>query len=154
MKWPKRVAIVLVALLVLAQLIRPTLNKGGEHEGPNSLPLLYSVPGDVRIIIATSCYDCHSNKTRYPWYAQVQPVGWLLNYHIRAGKEELNMDEFGRYTQRKQRSKLKAMLNQVRDGEMPLASYKLLHREANLSKSQETSLINWLSKMVDSLSTN
>jgi hypothetical protein len=154
MKWLKRGAIIMSVFLLVAQLFRPGLNKNKVHEGPASLTLMYKIPGEVRTIIAASCYDCHSNQTRYPWYAQVQPVGWLLNYHIRAGKEELNLDEFAGYSPRRQKSKLKAMLNQVNDGEMPLTSYKLLHREARLSKSQEATLTRWLNSVIDSLNKN
>ena len=45
------------------------------------------------------------------------------------GKEELNFDEFGNYSKRRQQSKLKSIASQVNDGEMPLTSYKLLHKK-------------------------
>jgi hypothetical protein len=97
----------------------------------------------VLTIFKTACYDCHSNNTRYPWYSNVQPGGWLLASHIKNGRSALNFSEFGSYSQRKQTSKLKAIVNSLNDGTMPLKSYTLIHADARLSKDEKTLIINW-----------
>ena len=111
----------------------------------------YAVPANVQSILNTACYDCHSNNTRYPWYTNVQPAGWFLAWHIRNGKRHLNFSEFEAYSKRQQRSKFKEMAVSIKDGSMPLSSYKWLHKEANLSEEQRKTLLDWTVKMKDSL---
>ena len=98
-----------------------------------------------------SCYNCHSNNTQYPWYNKIQPVAWFLEGHIKKAKEELNFSEFGDYSKRRQKNKLKSIINQIRDNEMPLSSYTLIHRDAILSESEKSELENWISNLRDSL---
>jgi len=106
----------------------------------------YDVPKDVQNILKTSCYDCHSNNTKYPWYNKIQPVGWFLEHHINEGKKELNFSNFGTYTKRKQKHKLKAIVNQIKDNDMPLFSYTIIHRDAKISNKKSKILIDWLKK--------
>ena len=108
-----------------------------------SIEKLYPVPDSVMSILKSVCYDCHSNNTHYPWYSNIQPVALFLNRHIVEGKKELNFDEFGSYTRRRQQSKLKAIANQVRDGEMPLSSYSILHKDARLTSGQRDYIITY-----------
>ncbi|MER3525299.1 MAG: hypothetical protein C4326_14965 [Ignavibacteria bacterium] len=69
-----RIALVLAALFLVAQFIRSEKNIG-DLQSPNDITVLYPVPADVQSMLRTSCYDCHSNATRYPWYAEIQPIG-------------------------------------------------------------------------------
>lgn len=140
-----------LALFLALQLIRPAHNMGRPVPGTD-LAERYAVSPRVAGILKTSCYDCHSSHTHYPWYADIQPVGWLLANHIREGKAELNFSEFGTYSERRQLSKLKAIKNSVAKGSMPLRSYTLLHREAVLSPESKALLVNWATKAADSLS--
>ena len=78
----------------------------------------------------------------------------MLANHIRHGKKELNFNEFGSYTARRQRSKLKAIANQVKDGEMPLNSYTLMHKDARLTREQKQLIIEWVQKTKDGLEQN
>lgn len=110
------------------------------------------VPERIGSILKRSCYDCHSNATRYPWYAKVQPISWWLAGHIRDGKKELNFDEFGSYSWRRQQSKLAAVANSVEDGTMPLSSYTLIHQSAKLSATEKQLIISWMHSTKDSLS--
>ncbi len=109
---------------------------------------VYNVPEKVEVIFKTSCYDCHSNNTVYPWYNKIQPVSWVMQGHIKKGKAELNFSEFGSYSGRKQKSKFKSILSQVKDGEMPLSSYRLMHRNAKLSENDKKDLEEWINKML------
>ncbi|HYK55262.1 MAG TPA: heme-binding domain-containing protein, partial [Flavisolibacter sp.] len=82
MKRFKKIDIALVAVFVLIQFIRPPLNVANKSSSTD-LANLYSVPQNVLTVLRSSCYDCHSNHTNYPWYAHVQPIGWLLADHIK-----------------------------------------------------------------------
>ncbi|WP_435623427.1 heme-binding domain-containing protein [Flagellimonas sp.] len=113
--------------------------------------LVNDVPKQVERIITTSCYDCHSNNTDYPWYNKVQPVAWFLEDHVTHGKEELNFNEWADYSNRRKNSKLKSIISQIENGEMPLWSYTLIHREAKLSEDERNTVLDWVSKLKDSL---
>tara|TARA_R110002050_G_scaffold24157_5_gene64613 strand:- start:2321 stop:2767 length:447 start_codon:yes stop_codon:yes gene_type:complete len=139
----KITGLVLLVALVVLQFISTRSNQSTTVLSTD-FAKTYDVPEDVRSILAVSCYNCHSNNTNYPWYSRVQPVGWYLENHIKKGKEELNLSEFGSYSTRKQKSKLKSMISQVDDGEMPLASYTFIHREACLSENSKKRLVDYL----------
>ena len=142
-KW-KKAGLILLFLFGLFQFYpRPEKNISSV-EAKNSIEKLFPIPDSVLTILKSACYDCHSNNTRYPWYSNIQPVALFLNKHIVEGKKELNFDEFGNYTERRQQSKLKAIAYQVRDGEMPLYSYKLMQSEARLQKRDIQIIINWI----------
>lgn len=111
-----------------------------------------NVPKNIEIILRTSCFDCHSNNTHYPWYSNIQPVRFFMDSHINEGKEELNFNEYGNYSKRRQNSKLKAIMKEIRSNDMPLTSYTLIHKNAILSDSQKQEVIAWILKTRDSLS--
>lgn len=149
-----RKKIILLALLVVfiaLQFFQPAQNRS-DQETAAEFTKIYAVPDQIQDILKTACYNCHSNNTRYPWYAYVQPAGWMLARHIRKGKAELNFSEFGSYSSRMQAGKLKEIANQIKHNEMPLSSYKILHKNARLSDEQKNLLITWMNNAADSIS--
>ena len=149
----KRILAVLFVLFIIIQFIRPEKNKSLQPS-TNDITTKYAVPADVKNILKTSCYDCHSNNTTYPWYAEVQPVGWWLSNHVKEGKNELNFSEFAIYTIRRQYSKLNEINDQVKKDEMPLKSYRLIHRYAKLNNQQKSAIANWVTTLRDSIKAN
>lgn len=150
MKLVKRISLAVLVVLVGLQFIPTRSNQSTEVPSTDFIKT-FNVPEDVGNILSTSCYNCHSNNTIYPWYSRVQPVGLLLEYHITKGKSELNFSEFGSYSVRKQKSKLTSMTNQIEKNEMPLSSYTLIHRDARLSQESKKELVRYLSALQDRL---
>ena len=147
----KKIILLLIILFALIQFI-PEPKKNFSASTDNiSIDKLYPVSDSVINILKVACYDCHSNNTSYPWYSNLQPVALLLNNHITDGKKELNFDEFGSYTLRRQKSKFKSIASQIADNEMPLKSYKLLHANARLTKDEKQLIINWAKQHLQSL---
>ena len=149
----KKILLGLLIVLILIQFIQPARNKSFELLSTD-ITKTFSIPENVELVLQISCYDCHSNNTSYPWYSRIQPFGWLLAKHIRNGKAELNFNEFGSYSIRRQISKLNGIGNSVKDGTMPLNSYTMIHKNARLSKEDKTLLIDWATRTKDSLSSN
>jgi len=147
LKW---IGIAAAGVLLIAQFIRPPRNDAGA-ESPQDIVARFQPPQEVANILRTSCYDCHSNGTRYPWYAEVQPVGWWLNDHIADGKRHLNFTEFGSYRLRRQYSKLEEIGEQIDLGEMPLPSYLLIHTDSKLSPEGKELLVSWARATRDSM---
>lgn len=142
MKILKKIFLVIVVLLVLAQLYpRAGKNRGGNIA--NDISNKFDVPDTVMHTLTSGCYDCHSNNTVYPWYAHVQPVAAWLEHHIKEGKAELNFSEFGSYSLAKQFHKLEEINEQVKEKEMPLQSYIIIHDDARLSETQRSALASW-----------
>ncbi len=150
MSWIKKILLVLLIVFIAIQFIQPAQNKSVQVL-PTDISKTITVPENVKMILQTACYDCHSNNTDYPWYNYVQPVAWILANHIKHGKRDLNFNEFGSYPVRKQQSKLKAIADQIKDGEMPLYSYTIIHYNARLSKEQKAIIIDWAQNAQDSL---
>ena len=146
----KRFFQLLILALIVIQFFRPAKNKS-EGISKNDISTLYPVPTDVQDILKTSCNDCHSNNTVYPWYAEVQPVAWWLNEHIEDGKKDLNFSEFASYRPRRQYKKLEEINELVKENEMPLNSYLWIHKDAKLSDQQKLTLANWVEATRDSL---
>lgn len=146
----KRILLVLIVVLIGIQFIRPRKNSGGPATSDDFI-VRHTPPAEIKALLQTACYDCHSNTTRYPFYAEIQPVGWWLAKHIDDGKYALNLSEFGAYPVKKQLRKLGQMSQSLSDHEMPLPSYTWIHRDARLSEAQITTLTTWLDDLHDKL---
>lgn len=140
-----------LVIIVMIQFVRPTQNKD-KRISDADITRLYAVPDELGAILRNSCFDCHSSNTNYPWYANIQPMGWWLASHIREGKNELNFSDFGSYSQRKQSSKLEAIKNSITDETMPLPSYVFIHRKTKLSAEEKEKIKIWINDIQDSLS--
>ena len=134
---------IVIGLLIIIQFFRPEKNNSADTEFAMSTK--YEINSSVNQIMKGACYDCHSNQTEYPWYAEIQPVGWWLNDHVTDGKRHLNFSDFTRATIARQNHKFEEIVETVEEGEMPLPSYTWLglHPKGNLSEQQKTEIINW-----------
>ncbi len=150
MKRIRKAIILTFIVLVGIQFIPTTRNQSNEIL-PSDFLLVTEAPQNISKMIKSACYDCHSNNTIYPWYNKLQPISWFLEDHIQEGKEELNFSTYDEYSKRKKKSKLKSILSQIKDDEMPPSSYKIMHRDANLSKEEKDILMNWISDIRSNL---
>ena len=146
----KKTAAALGLAFIVIQFVQPAHNKS-EQALPTDFAKIYPVPANVEAILQNACYDCHSNNTNYPWYFNIQPMAWIMARHINNGKETLNFSEFGSNTTRMQISKLKGIANQIKDDEMPISSYKMMHPRANLTKEEKGIVMDLMNKTADSL---
>lgn len=140
----KKIGYFVLVVLVIIQFIQPEKNIHPTADTTkNDIAGVLKMQPDVQTILKTSCYDCHSNNTVYPWYSNIQPAAWWLNDHVQEGKKELNFNEFATYAPRRQYKKLEEIIEQVREGEMPLSSYTIIHRNAVLNSNQIDALSAW-----------
>ena len=145
----KKILIGLLVVLVALQAFRPEKNLSGDAS--KDISTLYPVPQDVQAILDRSCADCHTNKTNYPWYAEIQPVAWWLNDHVVDGKKHFNLNNFGNLRLAIQNHKLEECIEQVKEGEMPLESYTLIHTDAKLSENDKALITNWAQGIMDTM---
>ncbi|MGB5436599.1 MAG: heme-binding domain-containing protein [Maribacter sp.] len=147
----KKILIGLGIVLIIIQFIHPEKNESNDLM--YDISTKYEVPGDVNHLLQVSCNDCHSNKTEYPWYANVQPVAWWLNDHVVDGKKHLNFSEFTKLPLFVQNHKLEETVEMVEEMEMPLPSYTYfgLHAEAKLTEAQRKMIVDWAKDQMDYL---
>ncbi len=138
----QKILILVVSVLIIIQFIRPDKNLG-IADNENDITHSVAISPEIKNILVTSCYDCHSNHTQYPWYATIQPIAGWLAHHVEEGKNELNFSEFKTYKLRRKNHKLKEISEQVKEGEMPMSSYILIHAGAKLTEEQKNKLIIW-----------
>ncbi|MEO7984348.1 MAG: heme-binding domain-containing protein [Bacteroidota bacterium] len=146
----KKILIVLLIALVIIQFIHPKKNKADGLQ-PNYIGNSFAIPADVKNILAKACNDCHTNNTRYPWYTNLQPVHWWLDKHIREGKRGLNFDEYTSRNLRFQYHKMEDVIEQVKEGGMPLNSYTWIHKDARLTEEQKNKIIGWANSIMDTM---
>ncbi|MDY2585983.1 heme-binding domain-containing protein [Winogradskyella aquimaris] len=150
MKIAKIIAVVLLVAFVGIQFV-PTERNQSDVVPKTDFMLVNSVPDHIKSKLQTSCYDCHSNNTQYPWYNKVQPIAWFLEDHIKKGKAELNFNEWDSLSNRRKKSKLRSIIKQIESGEMPMASYTLIHTEATFSEEETQKVVKYMENLKDSL---
>jgi len=142
----KKTGITLVIIFTIIQFYRPEKNSSSENSISDFL-IVTNANDTIKSIIETSCYDCHSNNTNYPWYAEVAPLSWWIAHHVDEAKEELNFSEWSTFSKKKKNHKLKEMIEQLEEREMPLNTYLPMHPEAKLSEEQIALLITWIKSL-------
>jgi hypothetical protein len=144
----KKILFLILIVFVIIQFFPVDYNISYE-DTPNDFGNVLGAPKEIQDIFKSSCYDCHSNHTYYPWYSKIQPGSWFMEKHIKEGKKELNFNEFGSYSKRRQKSKLKSIANQIRDDKMPLFSYTLLHPNAKITKIKKNKILDWINTKLE-----
>ena len=150
MKIVKVIVLILLVVFIGIQFI-PTERNQSEIVPETDFLLVNNTPKNIEKLLLVSCYDCHSNNTEYPWYNKIQPAAWFLEDHIKEGKKELNFSEWDDYSNRRKNSKLKSIISQIRDEEMPLFSYTLVHGDAVFSESEKELVIDYMMGIKNSL---
>lgn len=134
--WARRVGLVLLLAFLGAQFFQPS------RTNP---PIRSEVaaPDAVRSILRAACYDCHSNETRWRWYHRVAPVSWYTVRHVHRGRADLNFSEWPAFDIEAQEELFAEIREELREDEMPLDSYRLVHPAARLSEVERRRLIRW-----------
>lgn len=141
-----KLLIILALAFVVLQLFEP------DRSIPETDPFddfikVTDAPRPVADLLRTACYDCHSYKTEYPWYANIEPLSWWIDDHIKEGREELNFNLWADYTIRRKDHKLEEAVEKIEEGEMPLPSYTWIHWDAQLTDEEKTLLTDWFSSL-------
>jgi len=149
----KKIKIILVVLIVLFIIIQfiPAGIPSNKPEDEKSIAKSSLVTGHVLNQLKKSCFDCHSDQTKLPWYAKIAPSSWLLSGHINEGKSHLNFSEWEDYSRREKIGLLEAIKDEVESGNMPLKSYLLIHRDARLDSEKISLLSKWTSETSDKI---
>ncbi len=150
MNLKKKIGIFILVIFVLLQFF-PVQKPEITFDNPNDFILNVAVPENISTNLKTTCYDCHSNESKFPWYAKVAPSKWLIFKHINEGREELNFSNWNTFSNDDKAEILDDISIVLMDGEMPLKNYTLLHSEAKLTEDEKEAIINWADELLESL---
>ena len=100
-------------------------------------------PREVKAILERSCYDCHSHRTRWPWYSHVAPVSWLVARDVEKARDEVNFSDWPAFDFEKQDDLFKHIKKQVERKKMPLPIYLTMHPDARLSDEDRRLVVDW-----------
>lgn len=104
-------------------------------------------PDAVIRVLERACYDCHSNRTVWPWYSHVAPISWFVAHHVEDGRADLNFSDWPAFDFEGQALAFEDISHQVETGEMPLPSYLWLHGDARLTDDDRRLLLDWAAEM-------
>ncbi len=100
-------------------------------------------PANVAAILRTSCYDCHSNETRWPFYSYIAPVSWLVADDVNKGRMAMNFSRWDTYTEAKKDTLRGWCYDLASESQMPLPNYLLIHKNARLDSIKIEALRRW-----------
>lgn len=132
----KKVAIVFVLIVIGIQFF--SINKTNPPVSAE-----FDASPEIKGIFKRACYDCHSNETKWPWYANVAPVSWLVSDDVEEGRRHLNFSGWGNLTRKKIAHIKEEIWDEVKDDNMPLWQYSLMHSEARLSQKDKEIIREW-----------
>lgn len=144
----KKILIVVLVAFIIIQFFpidkkNPPVNTGMDFLN------IKNTPENIAQVVKTSCYDCHSNETKYPWYSSIAPSSWFLKNHINEGRKHLNFSTFAMYEPKRQIHKMEECIEMIEKKEMPLESYYLGHQDAKLTDEQRQMLIKYFKTQID-----
>ncbi len=152
MKTVFKILIAIVILLVLIQLVPVEKNQKPVQANQDFISL-QSPPKNIAKQLKNSCYDCHSNQTVYPNYAQFAPISWWIENHVKEGKEHLNFSEWSSYNQDQKAHAIRELIEEVEYNKMPMAAYVNQHPDARWSNQEKEEFINFFQDLREKLKT-
>jgi hypothetical protein len=125
----KKILFWVVGIVIAMQFIRPDFQNPKVDE-----TLALSADKQAMNVLKTSCYDCHSNETKYPWYQNVAPMSWIVASNIKSGRHALNFSNWENIDAQVKLTRLTRAKQVINNGMMPKSEYLLMHENAVLDK--------------------
>jgi hypothetical protein len=147
------IGVLTIVVLIVMQFTTPA--KINRRVNPSqTIEAVINVPPDITATLKRACWDCHSENTVWRWYSKVAPFSWLQMADVGMAREEVNLSRWSEYTQAQQGNKLKEMCEMVREGDMSLWYYKLLHLSSWLSEGDVNRICEWIQQERQRLASN
>ena len=132
-----------VGVLLLLQFIQIDIPKPPKATAQDEI----KAPKEIMAILKKSCYDCHSNSTKYPWYSDIAPISWQVHSNIKNGRAWINFSIWNKYDEKKKQKLYRGIVDAL-NIKMPPAEYLLIHKEARLKQQERKLLQNWAKKEI------
>ncbi len=140
--WARWALLLLAVLIAGIQFVRPT--RTNPLEDPSKTIFAdATVWQTVPKTIERACLDCHSSRTRWPWYSRVAPVSWLVTHDVAEGREHMNLSAWAEYDRAQKSALLADVCKLVKAHSMPLPIYITMHEEAKLTDQERLEICSW-----------
>jgi hypothetical protein len=125
--------------IVIAQFVRPARSNPAVQGDLTAPPI-------VKDALERSCYDCHSNQTRWPWYSAVAPFSWWIHHEVDEGRRRMNFSSWTNYTSDPgtEDQKLDEIARLVASNAMPPWYYDVMHPGARLTSAERAAITRWI----------
>ena len=140
-----KIIIAVIASLTAIQFIPLPGREYVQPKQGNDITDVLPISDETEELLRATCYDCHSDETRYPWYADIAPLSWWVQHHVNEGREHLNFSHFGELSMSRRDHRLEEGVEMMKKEEMPLSSYTWMHPEAKISLRQRAAMIDFFS---------
>lgn len=149
----KRSKIITLLFILIFSLIQfyPVKQPNITNDNPNDLLVTQKVPQNISSLLKNSCYDCHSNENKLPWYGYIAPSKWLVYHDILEAREELNFSNWNTLSTDEKANALDDISIVISENEMPLKNYLSLHPNAKLSETDKETIIFWAENYMEQL---
>jgi hypothetical protein len=134
-----------MGVVAIAALGGSLIHPFGAPTVPGGQPILRDTQIDpqTRGLFRRACQNCHSEETVWPWYGHIAPVSWALAHDVQEARSHMNLSHWQDYPGDERLRLLSAMGSAVRNLEMPLPRYLLLHPEARLTDAERQQIYQW-----------
>jgi len=143
----KKVLYWIVGIAIVIKFIRPDFKN---PKVDNTLTLNTNI--EVMSVLKNSCYDCHSNETKKPWYHNVAPLSWMMSGHIKSGRQALNFSKWQSIDTQIKLKQLKRAKQLIKNEMMPKGEYLLMHENAGLDEEKKMILEEFFDAQIKKLS--
>ncbi|MGG8495429.1 heme-binding domain-containing protein [Tenacibaculum sp. TC6] len=142
MKTTKKIGIIILGGLLVAQFFQPEQNLGSYETVAGFLAETKAAP-EIETVLKKACFDCHSNSTNYPWYSKITPVNYWMASHVKDGKKHLNFSDWSNYSLKRKEHKMDEVHEEVEEKHMPITSYTITHGDAKLTDEEIKLIVDW-----------
>jgi len=135
-----------IAALFLIQIIQPSRTNPPVIPS-RSLEAHVNVPQEVQAVLKRTCYDCHSSATVWPWYSYVAPVSWYVAHDVNTARSHVNFQDWeAQVNEQEGKEHLGLTCKLVRNGQMPPADYRVMHKGTDVSPEETNAVCAWSQK--------
>ena len=100
---------------------------------------------EIKPIFQRTCYDCHSQNTRYPWYSNIPGVKQLIASDIKEARKHLDLtDDYPFKGHGSPQEDLDAIEEAIKNNEMPPWRYRLMHADARINDEEKSKIFEWI----------
>ena len=143
----KKILFWVVGIAIAIQFIRPDFTNAKVDD-----TVALNTDHKTMNVLKTSCYDCHSNETKYPWYHDVAPMSWMMSSNIEAGRKALDFSNWANIDTKVRLDRLKRAKQLVNNEMMPKSEYLIMHDNAVLDKEKKETLEQFFDAQIKELS--
>jgi mono/diheme cytochrome c family protein len=116
---------------------------GHQHANPAMVSEPQWSSPEARALVKEHCFQCHSNETAWPWYSNIAPASWLIQFDVNEGRDKFNFSDWNANP-----GELREIKEAIQEGEMPPVQYWVFHPNSKLNAQQKQDLINALESSI------